>query len=289
LRAAGNQIGTISNIGMKICTLATEIGYYKPKNNKSYGYGELESLYYEKKKEWLEENIREFKDFYCVRSMIDNITGQLKEFKYMMSEDEIFNYKCELEELKSKYSLLSYNIENEKEDYFKKALEEKINNGELVPVETLGEEKIKQILIKQFYKYKKESYLALQLQMIAIDMPKTLKEVDEKLIKSLKKGIPEKNNPNFRKYTIKYKDRKYEPFSKTHSVLNLYSKMIAKTLLKEWYDKNEEIKEYAKSDRVSTIHSILSNATETEYTEEVTALVKAIFNSWKNNSEKIRS
>lgn len=294
LKAAGNQIGSISNIGMKICTLATEIGYYNSTQDISFGYEELKQGYFKTNEKWLKENIKEIKEYEGIGKTIDSLEEQIHEFKYMMTEEEVFNIEEQLETLVDRYSVLNYDIEKQKKEYFKKALEEKLNKGDLIPLETLGEEKIRRILIKQFYKYKTQSYLALQLQMVAIDVPKTLKEVDKNLIKSLKKGISEKKNPNFRKYTTKYKDRrdKYgreKYFSNTHSVLNLHAKRIAKTLMQDWYNINEDIKNYSKSDRVSAIYNILSMAKETEKTEETKNLVKAVFNRWSSEAERIRS
>ncbi|MEW9093722.1 MAG: hypothetical protein AB2417_01460 [Clostridiaceae bacterium] len=294
LKASGNAIGSIANIGMRICTIATEIGYYFPKNDDSYGYKELREMFFISKREWFEENITEIKEFQGIGGRIDDIKDMLKNFKYTLNQEEVYDLEWELDNLNREYSKKSWEVDRIKKKYFKQALEEKINKNELIPIETLEEHKIKDILIKQFYKYKKQSYLALQLQMIAIDMPKTLKEVDKGLIKVLMKEINEKENPIFRKYTTKYDDRKdkngrEKRYSNTHSVLNLHAKKIAKTLMQEWYKKNEDIKKYAKSDRVGCVHTILNNAKVTEYTTEVTNLVKAIFNSWSNNAERIRS
>ncbi|WP_454053948.1 hypothetical protein [Clostridium sp. Marseille-Q7071] len=74
--------------------------------------------------------------------------------------------------------------------------------------------------------------------MLAIDIPKTLKKIDNEKIADLKESILEKDNPVFRKYNTPYRKRfdKYgreKYFSNTHSVLNLHAKNVARTLMVE--------------------------------------------------------
>ncbi|MCY6958297.1 hypothetical protein [Clostridium brassicae] len=295
VKAAGNKIGTIANVGTKISTMCTEMGYYCPKNDATYGYKELEEGYYEKKKEFLEKEIYEIKKVKDLKSQMDYIVTQLKEFDYMMNDQEIDDKKWEIQTLSEQLYDYARDANKKKREYFTKALKEKIDNKELIEIDTLEEDKIRELLIQQFYNYKTLSYKALQLQMLSIDIPKTLKEIDNKEIKSLKEDVLEKKDPVFRKYNMPYKDRfdkngRERYFSLTHSVLNLHAKNVARTLMAKDLERvKKETDNYAKADRVGCTNKILSNADITDKTEEVIPLLKGIFSSWKNEAERIRA
>lgn len=293
VKAAGNKIGSIANIGTKISTLCTEIGYYSPSLDISYGYKELEELFYENKKEEFEKDIYEIKQVESLRQEISGLENGLMEFGHMMDEDDKLADENAIGALHEHLYYTERDANKKKKERFKKALEEKVDKNELIPMDTLEEEKIRELIIKQFYYYKTESYIALQLQMLAIDIPKTLKEINNKKIRNLKKSILEKDNPVFRKYNTPYKERfdKYgreKYFSNTHSVLNLHAKNVAKTLMAEEQRVKKEMDNYAKSDRVGCMNLILSNANVTNKTDEAVSLVKAVFNSWSGEAERIR-
>jgi hypothetical protein len=88
--ASGNQIGSISNIGIRVCTQATELGYLCLENNTTYGYEELRNFYYEDKKIFLEEKIPDIKRLQGLSSEIDSLETDLYHFEYMFSDEELY-------------------------------------------------------------------------------------------------------------------------------------------------------------------------------------------------------
>ena len=290
LKASGNAIGSIANLGMKICTSATEIGYYYPEKNRSFGYVELREAYYEVKKEWLEENIREIKQLQMVQSELAGLELEEKENGYMWDDEYRLNHEFTVGNLLEREYDLSKIVNEKKKAYFTEELEKKIEAGELVAIETLKEDEMRRILIQQFYKYKTQSYLALQLQMISIDMPKTLKSVDEDLIKLLKEQIAEDKDPVFRKYVTPYKDRlnkkgREKHYSLTRSALNIHAMKIGRDLLK----KQKEIYDSINGDKIGCINSILNHAKVTDNTETVTESMTALWNAWKFERDRINT
>lgn len=291
IKAGGNLIGSISNIGIRICTNSTELGYYFPKSGKTFGYLELEEICYETKKEYFKKNIKEIKQR---QEVVDEIKDRKEWIIFEKDESVRWQYECELENLEDSKYHLEKEIKNKKKEYFTNKLAELIKNDSLIPMETMEDEKIRELIIKQFYKNKRLSYYALELQMLSIDIPKTLKEIDEDLIKALKKECIEKKEPNFKKYSMVWEDRKDKNgrekyFSQTHSILNLHSKKIANELMVKAVKVNEKTTEYAKSDRVTCTNNILGKATATNDTDSVANLFKSIWTGWCSVEERLRA
>lgn len=282
-KASGNLIGSIANIGIKICVSSTELGY-RGKSGKTYGYSYIKEEFEKKYKSPYENSIESKK------SEINTLDYWVDKSK---DEAEEFELSCKIqvlgEELYDLRKLEKANFKVDLQEFIDKALEV----GTLVQVDTLSEVEQKEIIIKQFYERMHQSYLALELQMLSIDVPKTLKEVDKDLIKSLNKSISEKYEPIFKKYSTPWEERKDKNdrdkiYSRTHSILNLFAMNIASDLLKKYKEINEEITELCKSDRVGCIHNILSKAIETDNTKVVALKIGEIFIEWRNEHKDIR-
>jgi hypothetical protein len=282
--AAGNQIGSISNLGIKICTQATELGYKYAKTGEVFTYKYLRKKYDDTHEQFYLDNISEIKYLEGVNSELSDKDRIITEFKYMLNEEELIDMEYDIENLEREKYQYESAINKKKYEYFTAAMEEKISEGEFIPVENLEEQEIKNIITKQFYQNKRLSYLALELQMISIDSPKTLKKIDDDTKKLLKESLVEEFNPNFRKYTTKYEDRS-RVYSRTHSVLNLHSNRIVNTLFEKYYKKKEKV---SKGDRVTVLHNILANIVPIKYTAEVSEIIKNIFEKWRSSAEDIR-
>lgn len=282
--AAGNQIGSISNLGIKICTQATELGYKYSKTGKVFTYKYLRKKYDKTHEQFYLDNISEIKYLEGIESELSVKEETITQFKYMLNQEELDDMEFDILNLEREKYQYECAIRKKKYEYFTAAIEEKISKGEFISVENLGEQEIKNIITKQFYQNKRLSYWALELQMISIDSPKTLKKVDSDTKKLLKESLVEEFNPNFLKYATKYKDRN-RLYSRTHSVLNLHSNQIANTLLKKYYEVKEKV---SKGDRVTVLHNILANIVPTKDTAEVSEIIKNIFEKWRSNAEEIR-
>lgn len=282
--AAGNQIGSISNLGIKICTQATELGYKYSKTGNVFSYKYLRETYDEAKKQFYSDNIWEIKALENVEIQLSDKYRIITEFKYMLNQEDLDDIEFDIRNLEIEEYQYECAIRKKKYEYFTATMEEKVLKGEFIPVENLEEQEIKNVITKQFYENKRLSYWALELQMISIDSPKTLKKVDSDTKKLLKESLVEEFNPNFLKYTTKYEDRS-RAYSRTHSVLNLHSNRIVNTLFEKYYKEKEKL---SKGDRVTVLHNILANIVPTKDTEIILEIIKNIFEKWRSSAEEIR-
>ncbi len=226
LDSAGNFIGSIANITTKLSDKAQELGYLY-KGNK---------LFYKELYQAWENDLakRSDKDVLRKKQILKDIEDR-KDRKLATSiREEKAELEVEIENLEEKL----YDINTKVYEKFNKALEEKVDKGELIPIKSLDNETIRKHITEQFYSNKEVMYKALLMSQIAIDAPKTCKFPSEKQMKEFE-VYKKKRYPSFMYYyrysTNDKNESKLEWWQTkfTNSALNINAKRISETLIKE--------------------------------------------------------
>ena len=275
LKASGDLIGAIANATTKISNQAQELGYMMPKTGTIFKYKELREGWLNKpENKSLKNKLMKYKGY------LDNNEYDLKE-GYYTDKAEILSW---IKQNKIDIGKIYSEIDVE----FNACLQKLISNGKIIDVETLPDEEIRKIIIKQFYELKGIAYEALRLSQIAIDAPKTLYIPTKEDMVNLKEWKQMKH-PRFI-YFSKFTNNKesveveWEDTEWSRSCLNINATRIYNEVIKS-IKAMKKLKE-DKKDSGYRMRKLLSEiAVENE---EIVSIIKKVKQDYNASVEELR-
>ncbi|SFC14421.1 hypothetical protein [Clostridium uliginosum] len=185
LMSSGNTIGKIASLTAKINTYNQDLGFIRVKDNKVFTGRELYNKLMYKKEEYYKELFKA--DYEQIKENKETIKKYSEELKKAdISKVRISTCYNMIKCSRNENSRIYDSMKEIKWNYFLERLAKYIEDGRLLDVRELPEEKIKEYLNKRFNENAKYIYYALYLNQKAIDAVKTLNPVSTDEINLLK-------------------------------------------------------------------------------------------------------